>query len=206
MRKKLLNVVPRGQDQDCCSTKLVANADADAAEKRWCGCVLQVEGTSRHSLVVNLVWDADCTCGKGPSTLQEASEVPLGLLSTTDTPIATDGTWRPLVDIESSQHEPNLEAWHESVSNLLHALQGKEGSDTVDSNAQVHDKLPESAIQVRNFEQLYVVSSPLHLHSCVIPFNTFSHLIHSPLPALCDAMVCKMVLVIFLSASLKMPG
>lgn len=107
--------------------------------------MLQVEGATRHTLAANLVWDDVCTSGHGPTTLLEASAVPLGLINTLNTPEATNGTLRPLVDIEASKKEPNEEAWHEAVERLLCALQG---SDDSSNSAVSQQKLPEPAIQV----------------------------------------------------------
>lgn len=112
------------------------------------GGLLQVEGSKRHTLAANLVWDAHCTSGHGPTTLPEASEVALSLISTSSTPDATNGTLRPLVDIQETVTNPNRETWQVSVDNLLHALKA-ESDQKGDAGKSVERNQPtEDAIQV----------------------------------------------------------
>jgi hypothetical protein len=115
---------------------------------------MQIEGSTRHTLVANLVWDGGCTSGHGPLTLLQASQVLLELISTTSTPVANDGTLRPLVDIESSEKQPNLDDWRQGVGQLLQALQraspgeGESGGGGGESAASEHGRLSEDTIQV----------------------------------------------------------
>lgn len=102
-----------------------------------------------HELAAHIVWDRDCSSGRGARTCGEACVHVQRLLAALATPAALDASTRPLVDTAADECLPSEGDWGELLARCLGELDDVAGAEAAAADAEGAGAIPRSAIRVR---------------------------------------------------------